>query len=130
MGENRGRIHQRLDQTLVAISTVIKPSFTVLDAVRILTAHGPQGGSAADVKQLDPGIAGTDQVPPEPAAAGRLAVQPVDLHQHRAAPHGGGKGEGHLRRAVRVTGLQGGRHTHLGFAGMVGGGHRPAQGAA
>jgi uncharacterized protein (DUF362 family) len=62
MGENRGRIHQRLDDTLVDVATVIKPAFTVLDAVRILTAHGPQGGSAADVKRLDTVIAGTDQV--------------------------------------------------------------------
>ena|GEM_PF-1269757 len=62
MGENRGRIHQRLDDTLVDVATVIRPAFTVLDAVRILTAHGPQGGSAADVKRLDTVIAGTDQV--------------------------------------------------------------------
>jgi len=62
MGENRGRIHQRLDETLVDISTVIKPALVVLDAVRILTAHGPQGGSLADVKRLDTVIAGTDQV--------------------------------------------------------------------
>jgi uncharacterized protein (DUF362 family) len=62
MGENRGRIHQRLDDTLVDISTVIKPAFTVLDAVRILTNHGPQGGDPADVRRLDTVIAGTDLV--------------------------------------------------------------------
>lgn len=62
MGENRGRIHQRLDDTLVDLATVIKPALTVLDAVRILTAHGPQGGNLADVKRLDTVIAGTDQV--------------------------------------------------------------------
>jgi uncharacterized protein (DUF362 family) len=62
MGENRGRIHQRLDDTLVDLATVIKPALSVLDAVRILTAHGPQGGNLADVKRLDTVIAGTDQV--------------------------------------------------------------------
>jgi uncharacterized protein (DUF362 family) len=62
MGENRGRIHQRLDVTLVDITTVIKPSLVLLDAVRILTANGPQGGSLDDVKKLDTVIAGTDQV--------------------------------------------------------------------
>ena len=62
MGENRGRIHQRLDDTLVDLATIIKPTLTVLDAVRILTAHGPQGGNLADVKRLDTVIAGTDQV--------------------------------------------------------------------
>jgi uncharacterized protein (DUF362 family) len=62
MGENRGRIHQRLDVTLVDISTVIRPSLVLLDAVHILTANGPQGGSLDDVKKLDTVIAGTDQV--------------------------------------------------------------------
>jgi uncharacterized protein (DUF362 family) len=62
MGENRGRIHQRLAETLADLATVIKPSLTVLDAVRILTAHGPKGGSLDDVKQLDTVSAGVDQV--------------------------------------------------------------------
>jgi uncharacterized protein (DUF362 family) len=62
MGENRGRIHQRLAATLADLATVIKPSLTVLDAVRILTAHGPKGGNLDDVKQMDTVIAGVDQV--------------------------------------------------------------------
>jgi uncharacterized protein (DUF362 family) len=62
MGGWRGRIHQRLDKSLVDIAKVIKPTFTVLDAVRILTDNGPQGGSLLDVKLLNTVIAGTDQV--------------------------------------------------------------------
>jgi uncharacterized protein (DUF362 family) len=62
MGGDRAKIHQRLDDTLVDLSLVIKPCLIVLDAVRILTAHGPQGGNLADVKKLDTVIAGVNQV--------------------------------------------------------------------
>ena len=62
MGGNRGRIHQNLDEALVDLALVIKPRLVVLDAVRILTANGPQGGSLKDVKRLDTVVAGTDQV--------------------------------------------------------------------
>ncbi len=34
----------------------------VLDAVRIMVANGPQGGSLSDVRRLDTVVAGTDQV--------------------------------------------------------------------
>ena len=62
MGGSRGRIHQKIEGSLVDISMVIKPTLVILDAVRILTANGPQGGDLADVKQLNMVIAGTDQV--------------------------------------------------------------------
>ena len=62
MGGWRGRIHQNLHQSLVDVSQVIRPTLIVLDAVRILTAHGPQGGYLEDVKVLNTVIAGTDQV--------------------------------------------------------------------
>lgn len=62
MGGNRGQIHQRIDDALVDLATVVKPTLIVIDAVRILTAHGPQGGNLADVKKLDLVAAGTDPV--------------------------------------------------------------------
>jgi len=62
MGGWRGRSHQRIDESLVDIARVIRPSLIVLDAVRILVDNGPQGGSLADVRRLDTVIAGTDQV--------------------------------------------------------------------
>src|SRR5574342_392628 len=61
-GGHRRQIHQKLDQSLVDLSLKIKPTLTILDAGRILTANGPQGGSLEDVKKLDTVIAGVDQV--------------------------------------------------------------------
>jgi uncharacterized protein (DUF362 family) len=62
MGGSRYRIHQKLDASIVDVAMKIKPTLTVLDAVRILTGNGPQGGDLRDVKRLDTVIAGTDQV--------------------------------------------------------------------
>jgi uncharacterized protein (DUF362 family) len=62
MGGSRGRIHQRIDGSLVDVAMSIKPALIILDAVRILTANGPQGGDISDVKQLNTVVAGTDQV--------------------------------------------------------------------
>ena len=62
MGGSRGRIHQKMDGSLVDVAMFMKPTLVILDAVRILTANGPQGGSLSDVKQLNTVIAGTDQV--------------------------------------------------------------------
>jgi uncharacterized protein (DUF362 family) len=62
VGGSRGRFHQNIDDCLVDLAAFIKPSLVVLDAVRILTANGPQGGALSDVKRLDTIVAGRDQV--------------------------------------------------------------------
>lgn len=43
MGGSRGRIHQNIDESLIDVAGALKPTLTILDAVRILTANGPQG---------------------------------------------------------------------------------------
>ncbi len=62
MGGQRGRIHQKIGECLADIGRVVKPTLTVLDAVRVLTTNGPQGGSLADVKRLDTNIVGVVHV--------------------------------------------------------------------
>ena len=79
MGGSRRQIHQKLDESLVDLSMKIKPTLTILDAVRILTANGPQGGSLADVKKLDTVIAGIDQVAIDSYGATLFGMQGGDL---------------------------------------------------
>jgi uncharacterized protein (DUF362 family) len=62
IGGSRGRLHQNIDECLVDLAAFFKPALVVLDAVRILTANGPQGGWLPDVKRLDTIVAGRDQV--------------------------------------------------------------------
>jgi uncharacterized protein (DUF362 family) len=87
MGGRRNMIHQRLDESLADLARVIRPRLTVLDAVRILTANGPQGGSLEDVKRLDTIIAGVDQVAVDSYGATLFGMKGSDL--------------GYIREAVR-----------------------------
>jgi uncharacterized protein (DUF362 family) len=79
MGGLRRQIHQRIDESLVDLSMKIKPTLTILDAVRILTANGPQGGSLADVKRLDTIIVGFDPVAIDSYGATLVGMKGSDL---------------------------------------------------
>lgn len=79
MGGSRRQIHQRLDESLADIAMFIKPTLTILDAVRILTANGPQGGSLDDVKRLDTVVVGVDQVAVDSFGATLFGMKGSDL---------------------------------------------------
>ncbi len=67
------------------IALVIKPTLTVLDAVRILTANGPQGGDLSDVKRMDTVIVGVDQVAIDSYGATLFGMKASDLSYVKAA---------------------------------------------
>lgn len=52
MGGNRGSIHSGFDEKLIDIDKEILPTLTIIDAYRILTANGPQGGNLSHVKLM------------------------------------------------------------------------------
>ena len=55
------------------------PDLTVVDAVRILTAHGPTGGDLADVKQTDTVIASRDIVAADAYATTLFGLTGADI---------------------------------------------------
>jgi uncharacterized protein (DUF362 family) len=61
-GNNRGALHSNINQRLADLATVVRPTLTIVDAIRILTANGPSGGNLNDVRKLDTIIATTDPV--------------------------------------------------------------------
>lgn len=79
MGGRRSHIHQNLDESLADLAKFVKPALTILDAVRILKANGPQGGSLDDVEKLDTVIAGTDPVAVDSFGATLFGMQGKDL---------------------------------------------------
>jgi uncharacterized protein (DUF362 family) len=89
MGGLRRQIHQRLDGSLVDVAMAVKPALTILDAVRILTANGPQGGDPGDVKRLDTVIAGVDQVAVDSLGATLFGMKGSDLGYVRAGERSG-----------------------------------------
>jgi uncharacterized protein (DUF362 family) len=85
MGGSRRMIHQKLDESLVDLAMKVKPVLTVLDAVRVLTDNGPQGGDLRDVKKLDTVVAGVDQVAIDAYGATLFGMQGKDLGYVRIA---------------------------------------------
>lgn len=79
MGGNRGYIHCSLDVALADVNARFKSHLTIIDATRILTAHGPQGGNIADVKVLNKVIASRDVVAADAFATTLFGLKPADI---------------------------------------------------
>jgi uncharacterized protein (DUF362 family) len=79
MGGNRGYIHRSLDTALADVNAHVKIHLTIIDATRILTAHGPQGGNIADVKILNKVIASTDIVAADAVATTLFGMKPSEI---------------------------------------------------
>jgi uncharacterized protein (DUF362 family) len=104
MGGTRRQIHQKLDDSLVDLSRVIKPTLTILDAVRILVANGPQGGSLADVKKLDTLVVGVDPVAIDSFGATLFGMKGSDLGYVKLG-HARGLGQMDLNK-LRIQKIQ------------------------
>ncbi len=79
MGGRRGKLHRKMGENLVDMARFMRPALNVLDAVRILTANGPTGGSLKDVRRLDTIIAGTDMVAIDSYGATLFGMKGADL---------------------------------------------------
>lgn len=97
IGGNRGKWHQEMPTLLTDLTRFMKPQLCVLDAIRILTANGPTGGSLKDVKRMDTLAAGTDIVALDAFGAEILGHSPQDI-QSVVAGHRAGLGEMDYRK--------------------------------
>jgi uncharacterized protein (DUF362 family) len=77
--ENRPEMHSSFRRRLPDIATVIAPELTVIDAVRILVAHGPTGGNLDDVRLTNTVIASHDMVAADTYATRLFDVKPQDI---------------------------------------------------
>lgn len=75
----RQAIHQDIGQRLADLTSRIRPTLTVIDAVRILMNHGPTGGDLNDVKKIDTVIASPDIVAADSYAATLFGLKPDQL---------------------------------------------------
>jgi len=78
-------IHQNLGQRIADLISVIRPTLTVVDAYRILVAHGPTGGSLNDVKAANTVIASHDIVAADAYGATLFNLQGKDIAFVKAA---------------------------------------------
>lgn len=81
---DRGSLHQNIGQRLADLATLVYPTLTIVDAIRILTSGGPTGGNLDAVKKLDTIIAGTDIVAADSYAATLFDIQPEQISYIKA----------------------------------------------
>ncbi len=79
IGGNRGRLHHNIAESLSDIASVIHSDLTVVDATRILTANGPQGGRLQDVRDLDTLVASPDIVAADAYATTLFGLSPEQV---------------------------------------------------
>jgi uncharacterized protein (DUF362 family) len=82
---NRGSIHSDLGQRIADLSSLIRPTLTVVDAVRILIRNGPTGGNLDDVKPCNTVIASHDMVASDAYATTLFDLAGTDISYVRAS---------------------------------------------
>jgi uncharacterized protein (DUF362 family) len=103
IGGRRGALHHDLGQNLADLATVLRPQLTIVDATRILTDNGPQGGSLKDVEVLDTLIGSVDPVAADAMATTLFGLVPEDISSTVAA-HRMGLGQMDLTRMNLLSG--------------------------
>lgn len=76
---DRSALHRYLGENLADLANFLRPTLTVVDAVRILRDHGPTGGNLNDVEKLDTLIISQDIVAADSYAATLFGKQPEEL---------------------------------------------------
>jgi len=79
------QIHRNLAQRVADLASLIRPTLTVVDAVRILVDHGPTGGSLNDVKLTNTIIASPDLVAADAYAASLFDIAGEDVAYIKAS---------------------------------------------
>ena len=77
--KNRTTIHANLGQRIADLTSLFRPTLTVIDAVRILLANGPTGGNLSDVAQMDTVIVSPDIVAADSYATALFGLHPEDV---------------------------------------------------
>jgi uncharacterized protein (DUF362 family) len=76
---DRNSMHMGLHNRIADLSSLVRPTLTLIDGVRILMDNGPTGGNLNDVKQLDTVIASHDLVCADAYATGWFGMTASDV---------------------------------------------------
>ena len=82
--ERPNQFHMNLGQRIADLTSLVRPSLTVVDAVRILVDHGPTSGNLDDVKLTNTVIASHDIVAADAYAATLFGMSGTDIPAIRA----------------------------------------------
>ena len=101
IGGRRNRLHQDINTSIADLATFMRPTLTVIDAVRVLMRNGPQGGNVDDTKEMNTIIATVDQVAGDTFACELIGEKADGIDYIRQA-HQRGIGTMDLRK-IRMT---------------------------
>jgi uncharacterized protein (DUF362 family) len=76
LGSRRVLLHTDIDSALAGLTEMMKPTLTVVDAMRVLMRGGPAGGNLSDVKEVGAVAVSVDPVAADAWAATAVGVPP------------------------------------------------------
>ena len=79
LGGRRNRLHQNIDTSIADLATFMRPTLTVVDALRVLVRNGPQGGNIDDATDVHQVIASTDQVAADAYGCTLIGQKPENI---------------------------------------------------
>jgi len=89
LGGSRSQFHQQIHEVIADFAHMMKPTFVVLDATRILMRNGPTGGRLSDVAEGNTLVIGTDMVAVDTYGYTLLGRDPDKLeYLHKAEARG------------------------------------------
>jgi uncharacterized protein (DUF362 family) len=83
--DDRLTMHTNMGQRLADLSSRVRPTLNIMDAVRMLMDWGPTGGALSDVKKMDTVIVSRDIVALDSYTATLFDMKPTDLEYVHAA---------------------------------------------
>jgi uncharacterized protein (DUF362 family) len=92
LGGRRNQFHQNIYGIVADLAFMMKPTFVILDATRILMRNGPTGGSPSDVKPGNTVVAGIDPVAVDSYGCEILLERDTALVQYLQGAHDRGIG--------------------------------------
>ena len=85
----REKLHSSFEKCIPDLNSVVRPTLTVVDAVRIMLQNGPTGGSPDDIKKIDTIIASHDIVAADSYGVTLFDASPADIPYISAAAQRG-----------------------------------------
>ncbi len=79
LGGFRGDLHDKIDDAIVALALLMRPTLTIVDATRVLLRNGPTGGNLNDVKRMDAVAASLDPVAVDTWGVELLGANPAEM---------------------------------------------------
>ncbi len=104
LGGRRNLFHQRMDDILVELAQLVRPTFVLLDGTMTMMRNGPTGGSLDDLKPTATMIASTDPIAADAFGATLVGHLPGEFPwMTRAAAAVGGTTDWESLSPVRGT---------------------------